>query len=66
MHQRAADFQISLGENAPGPLPPASKYAVSVDQDQPAHTCSLILLHSLRRSINSFCQRNPIQCHSTN
>ena len=33
--------------------------AESVEQDLPAHTCSLILLHTLRPSVINFFQRNP-------
>ena len=36
-----------------------SIFAESVEQDQTAHTCSLILLYTLRYSIINFCRRNP-------
>ena len=41
-------------------------FAESVEQDQSAHTCSLILLYTLRNSIITFCQRKapyPIPCN---
>ena len=41
-------------------------FVESVNQDQPAHTCSLILPCTLRYSVITLCQRKSIQCHENN
>ena len=68
-------FSISSGVVLPFFLTSIPYLAVSttaylfiqiVEHDQPAHTCSLILLRTPHYFIISFCCRNPIQCHLTN
>ena len=38
---------------------PSIYFAYSVEQDQPARTCNLILLCTLRYSLSNCCQRHP-------
>ena len=67
LETRIWEHQQSIGHdhNSPlsGYLRPWIYLAESVEQDQPAHTCSLILLCTLHCSITSFGQRNT-QCHA--
>ena len=41
-------------------------FAESVEKDQPAHTCRLILLCTFRSPVTNFCRRNLIYNHLTN
>ena len=53
-YQRLSHFSILL------PLETLYLFFMeSVDQDQPAHTCSLILIHSLRCYIDGFLSKTP-------